>query len=190
MSMSVLFSNPGDEDCMTLKNLWKNVESVKLIEINNHSSFSHRQIIDAISQEDDFLLFCGHGTPWGLLNPCWASSSPYLFTGEDVKYIKAKQVFAIWCYAKDFWKNHVNKGFSILTSSMYISNSGEARNNGFPGIPQEYINETNNTTFKEMNQYIIKGLPPCEWKQKLMESLDTSNAIDAFNRKGMTYFSD
>lgn len=190
MSMTVIFSNAGDEDCKTLKNLWKDVEDVTVIELKANKSNSKEKIINAIKNEKDLLVFCGHGNPSGLFNPSWKDCWNYAFKDEDVEHIRAKQVLAIWCYAKDFWEHHTGKGFNILTSSMYISNSGEAYVNGFPNIPQNYVNDTNNATFQEMNRYILDGLHARDWKDKLMETLDVDNKIDGFNRNGMTYFGD
>lgn len=186
MSMTVIFSNAGDRDCQTLINLWKNVDNVNIVELTSFKVTSHQEIVDAISKEEDLLVFCGHGSPNGLFNPCWRSGSVYAFTYSDVKYIKAKQVLAIWCYAKNFWLD-ICDGLNVLTSSMYISNSDEALVNGFPHVSQDYVDETNNSTFAEMNKYILEGLHVREWKDKLMSTLEDDNRIDKYNRMGMTY---
>lgn len=179
--MTVIFSNAGDPDCQTLRNLWKNVPGTIVIEINPLSRDWQRRVDQAIAAEDDTLIFCGHGTPTGLLSPDFTS---YIFSEKNLHLVRAKQVLCIWCYAKSFCERvHLN----CLTSSMYISNSMEASINGFDDIPQYFINETNEATFSEMNQLILTEVPFKEWRPILMSTLDTNNPIDTFNRGGMTF---
>ena len=190
MSMTIIFSNFGDEDCRQLRKLWKKIEDVNVLEVKyeNDGPEMRERVRKAISEETDFLLFCGHGSPSGLFAP----SDGELFSMEDVHLIKAKNVMCIWCYASSFWDNVLEKGikvdFNVFTSSMYISNPTEAYLNGISGLTQESVNTTNSKTFLEMNKMYREGVPLKEWKDALMKSLDTTDMVDTFNRYGLIYF--
>ncbi len=182
--MTVIFSNAGDEDCELLRNLWKDIDNVNIIEVKWESFVDEKieRVNAAISQEEDFLIFCGHGSPRGLFGPVRGG---LLLSDENMHLIKARQVIFLWCYAADFCQpNHLHG----LSSSMFISNTDEAYYNGINGYSQEEINETNVNTYNLMNKLIRKGIPLCEWCDPMMNSLDQTNAIDAFNRGGLIYF--
>lgn len=185
MSMTVIFSNAGDEDCQTLRNLWHDIDDVKVIELTPDNCDSKRdEVSKAVESEEDFLLLCGHGSPWGLMNPNFHG---YAFNVIDLLELKAKQVVSIWCYANEFWVKWPQFKIPALTSSMYISNPIEAEMNGITGTDQKYVNRTNEATFNEMNRFIRNGVPINEWPRRLMDTLDRSNPIDSFNRGGMMY---
>lgn len=181
--MTIIFSNAGDQDCQTLRQLWNGFDDARVIEVTrtNISPNTFEEIDQAIALEHDTLILCGHGSPEGLLCP---NFSGYLFHKHNKDLVKARNVLCIWCYAKSFCLKY---GFPCLTSSMYISNSMEARMNGIFDIPQDYINQTNEDTFAEMNQLLHSQTPMKQWVDLLNSTLDHSNPIDTFNRHGMTY---
>lgn len=183
--MTVIFSNAGDEDCEMLRELWKDLDNLNLIELDQYYSIKNAKKIirDAISQEEDFLILCGHGSPGGLFLP---SLLGYAFDETDIPYVKAKNILCIWCNANKFCENYE---FYCLTSSMYISNTSEAIYYNFnENNNQEFINETNSNTFQTMNNYIKNNIPLQDWTNLLIENVDKTNAIDTFNRKGMVYY--
>lgn len=185
--MTIIFSNAGDEDCQILRNIWAGIDGAKVVEVTLELeedlgvSGLNKLVDEAVAAEDDFVVFCGHGGPSGLCSPSFGTC---LFSSRNMHLVHAPKVLCIWCYASEFCKSN---GFGCLTSSMYISNSREAYWNGFRDVPQEYINCTNEATFKEMNEMVKNGTPLQEWPELLMGTLDFSNPIDAFNRAGMMY---
>ncbi len=184
--MTVIYSNAGDVDCELLRNLWKGIEDVNVVEINwdGFDCCNIETVNAAISQEDDFLLFCGHGQPEGLFGPFHGGLA---FGKHNLHLVHARQVLCVWCYAADFCRdNHL----AALASSMFISNTDEAYYNCINGESQEQINETNIRIYTEMNALIREGLHISEWCDPLLATLDRSNKIDEFNRGGMIYLED
>lgn len=92
--MTVIFSNAGDEDCEMLRKLWKDLDNLNLIELDQYYSIKNAKKIirDAISQEEDFLILCGHGSHGGLFLP---SLLGYAFDETDIPYVKAKNILCI-----------------------------------------------------------------------------------------------
>ncbi len=182
--MTVIYSNAGDEDCELLRLLWKDIDNVNVVEVawESFGEETIERVNDAISREEDFLIFCGHGTPEGLYG---SMDGRLLVSAENMHLIKARQAFFLWCHAADFCQPNGLKG---LASDMFISNNVEAEYNGIEGYSQEEINRTNVNTYNLMNQMIREGVPLSEWCDTLMESLDPTDDIDEFNRSGLTYF--
>lgn len=61
-SMTIIYSNAQDDDCLLLQRVWKDIPNVTLIEITPQSENWEDVVDNAISNEDDTLLFLGHGT--------------------------------------------------------------------------------------------------------------------------------
>ena len=67
MAITVIYSDLGDVDCASIPLLWKDVPDVNVMRLANDSDYSKEDIREAIRNEDDTLIMCGHGTPRGLL---------------------------------------------------------------------------------------------------------------------------
>lgn len=183
MSMTVIYSNMRDEDCLVLQRAWRKIPNVNLIEITPESTDWEDMVDDAVSRESDTLLFLGHGTEHGLLFPDF-SRGEYILHENNVGLIHARNVVCCWCYASSFCAMHDLRAFA---TSMFISNVGEAFDNCIYGYCQEQINSCGIVFFDEINGLLRHGVPLCEWVMRLGAHADVENAIDMFNRQGL-YF--
>ena len=288
MSVTVIFSDAGDADCSCLPLMWKDLPDVKVLQLTDHSNYTKDDILKAIEAEDDTLIMCGHGTPYGLLgyeaypetvqkykyygydsrrfangekarktggktsiydayaalfgdDDTWegaigemvdndeaedadvndkfnANVAPVnddsALTGEvkdapeeqpeeeeAVKYmshrfgtvierkdadkIHAKRVIAVWCHASDYAVATHLYGF---WSSMFISNSMEARYCGFPGVPNEIIMAETKKFCRDLNVLIKNDVPQSEWVEKIIEVGNMNYKTTEYNYKGLRYF--
>lgn len=67
MAATVIYSDMGDVDCASIPLLWEGIPDIKLYRLAREKSYYNAEIADAIKNEDDTLIICGHGTPYGLL---------------------------------------------------------------------------------------------------------------------------
>ena len=116
---TIIFSNMGDTDTAVLRNLWNGMPDVKVVEIGKFTRNARRMVDEAIAQETEMLVMCGHGTPEGLINPNFTDYDRYLVDSRNKNLIKAKSIVGIWCHARDFAERYGVRGF---WSSMFISN--------------------------------------------------------------------
>lgn len=182
--MTVIFSNYLDNDCQILKYLWKGFDNVNLVEILP-SSENYEDIVDkAISEEEDTLIICGHGTSNGLLFPD-IYKGEYIIHENNIHLIKAKRVVCIWCYASGFCMNFPE--LNCFATSMFISNEYEAVENGIIEYSQEEIDSTGERFFTEVNYLLKDNVPLNKWVMRLGAHMDIENSIDIFNRQGLFY---
>lgn len=182
MSMTIIFSDFGDTDTQVLVNLWKNVPDVNLIHVTRNSRNVKDKIFQALVSEKDTLLFCGHGTSGGLLSPTWGD---LLLNEDNVRYIKAKRVIGIWCHAAQFAESVGLKGFF---SSMFISNTHEARLEGCTKSSAATITNQEILFCNRVNQLILKDVPQEQWVQILHSQADKTIDVVKFNYDGLRYF--
>lgn len=182
--MTVIYSNMRDEDCLVLQRAWRDIPNVNLIEITPDSPDWEDMVDDAVSRENDNLLFFGHGTERGLLFPDF-SREEYILHENNVGLIHARNVVCCWCYASSFCVRH---DLSAFATSMFISNVGEAYDNGIYGYGQEQISSCNVSVYDEINGLLRHGVPLSEWVMRIGAHADVENAIDTFNRQGMCFF--
>ncbi len=115
-----------DDDCLTLSRIWENIPNANVIEITPTSEDWEEIVDNAISNEEDTIIFCGHGTHYGLLYPNFERGE-YILHENNVNLIKARNIICIWCNASFFTSEHnLHNSFA---SSMFISNVGEAYDN-------------------------------------------------------------
>ena len=181
--MTVIYSNMGDDDCRALQLVWQNIPDVNLIEIRKGDENYEEIVNDAISSENDTIMFLGHGTPHGLLFPDFYRGW-YLLHDENVNLIRARRVICCWCYASSFVSSHNLHAFS---TSMFISNTGEALVHGIRGYTQEQINSTGERFYSELNSLIINDVPMEEWIMRLGVHMNVEDQIDVFNRQGLFF---
>lgn len=105
--------------------------------------------------------------------------------GTMAKDFHADRVICIWCHASDFARKHNLYGF---WSSMFISNSMEARYCGFPGVPNEVILAECRKFMRDVNLLIRKDVPQDEWIDKIMAVGDLDYPTTAYNYEGLCYF--
>ena len=151
--MTIIYSNFLDDDCRILQRIWNGFDNVNVIEITPSSENYEDDIDEAISNEEDTLIICGHGTGNGLLFPN-IYRGEYLIHENNIPLIKAKKVICCWCYAATFVMN--NNMENTFATSMFISNEMEAADNGILCCTQEEINKNSERFFNEVN-YLIRN---------------------------------
>jgi hypothetical protein len=181
--MTIIYSNAQDNDCLVLQRIWRNIPNVNLIEITPQTENFEDVVDNAISNENDMLLFLGHGTTNGLLFPRF-DRGEYILHENNVNLIQAHRVVCFWCYASSFCITHNLHSFS---TSMFISNVNEAYDNGYYDYNQSEINSNNIRFYDEINYLIINNIPLDEWIMYLGIHMDIENEIDVFNRKDLCY---
>ena len=97
----------------------------------------------------------------------------------------ARRVIGIWCHASSFAEANGLYGF---WSSMFISNSGEARMCGFPGVPNELITAETIKFMKDMNRLIRNGVPMDRWVGMVTEQGNLDYPTTRFNYDGLRYY--
>ena len=182
-SATVIFSNMGDTDTLVLKHIWEGLPNVKVFEVNSHNGPWTKKVDTAILAEKDTLILCGHGYPSGLLSS-QNHGEPFLVSERNVRFVKAKRVIGIWCYASSFAKSVNLNGFF---SSMFISNPVEALINNCTKSNGEIITREEILFGKRLNKLITSDTPMSEWKDKLIEQADMSIDVVKFNYRGLTY---
>lgn len=181
--MTIIYSNMQDDDCIILQEVWKNIPNVNLIEITPNSVDWEETVDNAISNENDTLLFLGHGTTQGLLFPNFEKGE-YILHENNVNLIHAENVICCWCYASSFCMNHNLHSFA---TSMFISNEYEAYSNGIYNYSQKEINQNSSRFYTEINNFLLNNIPLNEWVMRLGAHMDIENAIDVFNRQCLSY---
>ena len=183
--MTIIYSNAQDDDCLVIQRAWKGLQNVNLVEITPQSKDWEDMVDDAISKEDDTILFLGHGTSKGLLFPDFYRGE-YILHENNVNLIHAKNVICCWCYASSFCMTHNLHSFS---TSMFISNVNEAYDNCITNYDQDEINANGMRFYSEINDLILNDVPLDEWIMRLGAHMDIENAIDTFNRQGLMHIS-
>lgn len=262
MAITVIYSDLGDVDCASIPLLWKDVPQVNVMRLASDSDYSKEDIHEAIKNEDDTLIMCGHGTPRGLLGYVCEEREerPYSFSSwgystgrrsrsseptrvgrtmsmaemyaklkrdpnlagaigpmadqapkkaaeppkpaakpKIVKYrhmdtvvdsrmakdIHANRVIAVWCHASSFAEANHLYGF---WSSMFISNSGEARMCGYPGVTQETIVAETYKFWRDANTLLKNNVPLDEWIDRLVDMGNMNYPTTRFNYGGLRYY--
>jgi hypothetical protein len=181
--MTIIYSNSQDDDCLVLRQVWDGLPDVNLIEITSGMDDWGDMVDDAISKGGDLLLFLGHGTTQGLLYPDFDSGA-YILHENNVNLIHARDVVCCWCYASSFCSSH---GLHSFSTSMFISNVGEAYDNGYYGYSQSDINSVGVRFYGEINSLLRDRVPLSDWVMRLGAHMDIENGIDVFNRQGLLY---
>lgn len=182
MSMTVIFSDFKDTDTQVLVALWENLPDVKLLRITRDSRNVRKKVLQAMVNEKDTILFCGHGTSSGLLSPTWGD---FLLDEDNVRHISARRVIGIWCHAAQFAESVELKGFF---SSMFISNIREAHVENCIGSSADVITEQEVLFCKRVNQLILDNVPMDQWLNALHSQADKTIDVVKFNYNGLRYF--
>ena len=182
--MTIIYSNYLDDDCRILQEMWEEFDNVRVIEITPSSENYEDIINEAISQETDTLICCGHGTAYGLLFPNM-NIGEYLIHENNVQLIHARRVIFSWCYASSFALKFPE--LHCFATSMFISNEHEAIDNYIFDYTQEQINSNSRRFQQEINLLLHENVPLDEWVMRLGAHMDIDNAIDVFNRQCLYY---
>ena len=101
------------------------------------------------------------------------------------KDIHARRVIAVWCHASEFAEANHLYGF---WSSMFISNSGEARACGFPGVPNQTIVDETYKFWRDANVLLKNDVPLSEWIDRLVDVGNMDYPTTKFNYDGLRYY--
>ena len=70
---------------------------------------------------------------------------------------------------------------------MFISNSLECYDNCIYGYSDEEIKQNSKRFDCELGELLDEKVPLNEWCERLITNMDANNAVDMFNRQGLTY---
>lgn len=181
MSITVIYSDFGDTDTQVLTTLWENVPDVNLVRITRTTRDVKNKIKRALACEKDTLLLCGHGTSGGLLSPTWE-----VLVGEhNIRYVRAKRVIGVWCYAAQFAESVGLNGFF---TSMFISNPAEAQLARCFRSDAEVITQQEILFCQRMNQLILGNTPTSQWINLLYAQADMTIDVVKYNYGGLRYY--
>ena len=182
--MTIIFSNNMDPDCQVIKQAWQDLKDINLVEITPDTDDYEDLVNNAIIAEDDTIMFVGHGTSKGLLFPNLYRME-YLLHEFNANLVHAKNIICCWCFASDFVINM--NWHNTFATSMFISNTREAYDNGIRDYTQEQINSNGERFYCNINQLIKDKVPLNDWIMQLGAKMDIENVIDVFNRQGLYY---
>lgn len=182
---TIIFSNMGDVDTAVLKNLWNAMPEAKVVEITKFTLDARQKVDEAIAQETDLLVMCGHGTPEGLINPNFVDRERYLIDRHNKNLIKADRIVGIWCHAKQFAERYGLRGFF---SSMFISNLSEAYYNHIYNTDSETITYNEHMFCLFVNFLLRTRMPQERWINILNQCVDFNDPVIKFNYNGLAYF--
>jgi hypothetical protein len=184
--MTVIYSNFGDNDTAILPLIWEGLPNVTVIEITRDTDNFEEIVDDAILQETDTILFCGHGSTLGLLHPN-LDSGQYILHENNSHLIHANRVIGIWCYASEFAEaQHLNGFFSW----MFISNLNEAYEIGLTEAYASDIDMSSRLFAERLNGLLSANVPMNEWVQRLQAQMNLEIPTEVFNYMGLTYLND
>lgn len=190
---TVIFSNSGDTDTAVLRYIWTGIPNVKVVEINKDTLNAQELVDQAIEEEHDTLICCGHGSDKGLFNPAGTGYS-FVINRQNYKKIKVNRFIGVWCHASEYGESVHLKGFY---SSMFISNKNEATTNQCYNASASQI-----TTYEIMfaialNQLIRNYVPMKKWVNILnnggsagdmpIQPADKTIDVVKFNYDGLKY---
>ena len=164
--MTIIWGDWKDEDTKMLETLWSGVENVNLVHVKYFNNVVEKAVDLAIADEKDTLLFCGHGTSYGLLAP--KSYGTYMIHQGNAGLIQAKNVIGVMCYGAEFAEK---AGLHGLFTSMFISNINEATDYCVNTTPQE-INSENAIVLHMINNIFRNG-------QSLRDCYESLKNLDA-----------
>ena len=189
--MTVIYSNSGDRDTGLLQAIWQGLHVDRYIVIFHDDENYEDAVDDALSEEDDTLILCGHGTTQGLLHPN-LNSGRYIVHENNVHLIHARNVICSWCYSSYFGENHHMSGFF---TGMFITNESEAEQHGITFAQSDYddididICQYERYFNLSINRFLKDGVPMSEWIDILSnDGINHSNVIGNFNFSRLRYF--
>lgn len=190
---TVIFSNAGDTDTAVLRYIWNGIPNVKVLEINKDTLNAQALVDQAIEEEHDTLICCGHGSDKGLFNPAGTGYS-FAINRQNYKKIKVNRFIGVWCHASEFGEAVHLKGFY---SSMFISNKTEASTNQCYNATASQITTYEIMFCTALNLLIRNYVPMKKWVNILnnggsagdmpIQPADKTIDVVKFNYDGLKY---
>ena len=157
---TIIFSNMGDTDTAVLRNLWNGMPDVKVVEIGKFTRNARRMVDEAIAQETEMLVMCGHGTPEGLINPNFTDYDRYLIDRRNKDLIRV------------------------------ISNLMEAHYNHIYNTDAGTITHDETMFCLFTNYLIRNNVPQENWIDVLCKCVDFNDPVIRFNYSGLVYYAE
>lgn len=164
-------------DCERFSLIWEGLSNVTVL--SNPRSKS--AVEDAIRNEEELIILCGHGSPGGLFNCAW---NGYIVDERTVQFLRNKKVMACWCYSSEFADKYNLHGFF---TSMFISNTEEATKHGFPDATEDEIYQWNCEFARYINNLIKEDVPMNEWVERIQRDLPMTG-VCGYNYEALSYF--
>jgi hypothetical protein len=180
---TVIFSNAGDTDTAVLEFIWRGIPNVKVVEITKSTVNSKELVEQAIEEEHDTLICCGHGSEMGLYDPS-GTGYTFLVNRQNYKKIKVNRFIGVWCHASEYGESVHLKGFY---SSMFISNKREAEMNHCYNASAKAITDQEILFCLRLNELIVNYVPMKKWVKMLNDAGDKSIDVVEFNYDGLKY---
>ena len=184
--MTVIYSNFGDRDTSVLPMMWEGIPNVNVIEIRRNTADYEQMVDNAILNEHDTIIFCGHGSEHGLFHPDLYRGE-YIFHCNNRILVNAQNVIGIWCYASQFAERQRLHGFF---SSMFISNINEAYQHGITDAIADDINNDMIAFCQRVNTLLRDNVPLEEWVHRIREQVNEEDRVEQYNYNGLTYIND
>ena len=99
--------------------------------------------------------------------------------------LHARRILTVWCNSEKFAEKHHLPGF---WTSMFISNSGEARYCGFPNVPNEIIVKEVVHFCKDLNILLKNDVPQDQWIERLIAHGHMDIPTTEYNYNGLRYY--
>lgn len=156
--MKTLVIHPKDATTDMLKLIYKDRDFT----VVNNCNIDKDGLRELISNHDRIIML-GHGTPWGLLNPC---KGGYLIDNSFVDVLKEKETVSIWCNSDKFFRQYGIPGFhtGMIISEVYEAkfvlgktplNAEETWDNMV--VFSQIVGECIDLPANEMRDYILKN---------------------------------
>lgn len=175
--MKTLVLHLEDETTDFLKPIYKNIEDLTILNVEEKSSFMLSRLI----ADHDKLIFLGHGLPIGLIGYTVPFNSQMV-----VNAIRAKKdnVIYIWCNADQYVKRNKLSGFS---TGMFISEFGEALYCGLSSFTREDIELSNNKFAEIVGEHI--NSPTDVLRERVYQEYNIEGSeVAEYNRRRLYYF--
>lgn len=144
---------------------------------------TREEVVEELERNDDNLVMClGHGTSRGLFS---ADFRGYVIDGYMADLLENRTMIGIWCYASDFASTYGMHGYF---TSMFISNVGEARMNGFYEATEEEINDEIDEFCDSIRGFIEEHTEMDCWVDILQENCHRDRGFVRFNYEAMSYY--
>lgn len=194
--MTVIFCDCNDVDTRNLKAIWRDLDA-KVIELSSKTNVSQEEIDNALAEEKDTIIICGHGSDDGCFNPEKINPGEiksiqqlmnidnFAISSRNAHLLKGKKVIGIWCFAAEFARKHNLEGFY---SSMFISNKMEAKLFNVAVRSEDEINNSEIKFCNILNTLLKNETPLNQWKETITNNIQADSKVESFNYKGVQYF--
>ena len=182
--IKTLVIHPNDRSTDFLRPIYEGIEN-KTVITGGIDKTELRELI----KSHDRVIMLGHGVPGGLfaMGQFNFQEFEYLIGVNEVELLREKKdnVY-VWCNADVYFNKHDLYGFS---TSMFISEVGEAMYCGLPGTKQDVVDESNNY-FAELLGKLLPDKPLTEVYKIVKEKygkLAESNNVAKYNVNGFHF---